>query len=324
MRRRLRTFVVVSTAVTVVLAISVPVASAHRRHRAARVHERGHVATTTVSTSPRSAAPASTTTTTKPQQPSTPTSGSTTTTTTSPPPTPSGSSAKPAAGGYFSLTPAGSAFPSDAECAARVRRSSWEPRPENAVANHTVPPQPNTLAKFSSWTTAWNSTYKPRVTGNFTGTTDEIIQWVACKWGWSDELVRAQAVQESNWRESAEGDREARSRGHCTYDDARDPCPVSFGIVQEKWYYNPDGVASNAAGSSYPWIKRSTAFSLDLAVAQLRGCYDGMSSYLGNTRGQVWGCVGSWYSGGWDPSGGSYAASVQNHMASKPWLTWAG
>ena len=35
---------------------------------------------------------------------------------------------------------------------------------------------------------------KPRITGNFTGTTDEIIQWAACKWGWSDNVVRAQAV----------------------------------------------------------------------------------------------------------------------------------
>ena len=114
------------------------------------------------------------------------------------------------------MTAPGTAFPSDAECAAQVRRSSWEPRPENYVANHTVAPQPNTLAKFSSWTTAWNSTYKTRITGNFTGTTDEIIQWVACKWGWSDEVLRAQSVQESSWRESAEGDREARSRGHCS------------------------------------------------------------------------------------------------------------
>ena len=326
MRRRLRTYIVVLTAVTVVLAISVPVASAHRGYRAANGHKRGHVVTTTVSTSPRPTAPTSTTTTTtRPQQPSTPTSGSTTTTTTTlPTPAPGGSSAKPAANGYFSMTAPGTAFPSDAECAAQVRRSSWEPRPENYVANHTVAPQPNTLAKFSSWTTAWNSTYKTRITGNFTGTTDEIIQWVACKWGWSDEVLRAQSVQESSWRESAEGDREARSRGHCTYDDARDPCPVSFGIIQEKWYYNPDGVASDAAGSSYPWIKRSTAYSLDLAVAQLRGCYDGMSTYLGNTRGQLWGCIGSWYSGGWDPSGGSYATSVQNHLSAKPWLNWAG
>jgi hypothetical protein len=325
MRRRLRTFVVVSIAVTVVLAISVPVASA-RRKWSPQQNRRGHFATTTVATTNPPTSSSTTTTTTQP--PSTSTSASTTTTTTTTtttlPQAPSGTSAKPAAGGYFSITSPGSAFPSEAECAARVRRSSWEPRPDNTVANHTVPPQPYTLAKFSSWNTSWNSTYKPRITGNFTGTTDEIIQWVACKWGWSDEVVRAQAVQESTWHESAQGDWEARSRGHCTYDDTRDPCPVSFGIIQEKWYYNPDGVASNAAGSSYPWIKRSTAFALDLEVAQMRGCWDGMSTYLGNTRGQLWGCIGSWYSGGWDPTGGSYAASVQNHLASKPWLTWAG
>jgi hypothetical protein len=325
MRRRLRTLVVLLTAVTVVLTVSVPVASARRSWSTTRPHRRGHVVTTTVATSPSSTASTSTTTTTRPPQ-STPTSGSTTTTTTSPPvlPAPAGTNAKPAAGGYFSILPPGSSFPSEAECAARVRASTWEPRPENTVANHTVPPQPYTLGKFSSWNSAWNSTYKPRISGIFTGTTYEIIQWVACKWGWSFEVVRAQAVQESTWRESAEGDKEARSRGHCTYDDTRDPCPVSFGIVQEKWYYNPDGVASNAAGSSYPWIKRSTAFSLDVLVGQMRGCYDGMSTYLGNTRGNLWGCIGSWYSGSWDPSGGSYATSVQNHLAAKPWLSWAG
>ena len=38
-----------------------------------------------------------------------------------------------------------------------------------------------------------------RVTGHFTGTTDEIIQWAACKWGLSDNLLRAIAVRESGW-----------------------------------------------------------------------------------------------------------------------------
>ena len=71
--------------------------------------------------------------------------------------------------------------------------SSWEPRPENTTANHTCRP-PDTLANFAQWNSAWNSNYKPRIDGNFQGTTDEIIQWAACKWGWSDELIRAEAV----------------------------------------------------------------------------------------------------------------------------------
>jgi hypothetical protein len=230
----------------------------------------------------------------------------------------------PAAGGYFSITPPGSALPSEAECAARVHASSWEPRPDNSTANHTAPTNPSALGQFSDWNSAWNASYKPRIDGNFQGTTDEIMQWVACKWGWSDEVLRAQAVQESDWHQSAEGDREARSRGHCVYDDTRDPCPTSFSIIQIKWYYHPDGFASGTPQSSYPNVKRSTAFALDLEVAAMRGCYDGMSTYLGNTRGDLWGCIQSWYDGAWTPGGGSYASSVRSHLSAKPWLSWAG
>src|SRR6478735_3720753 len=48
----------------------------------------------------------------------------------------------PAPGGYFSLVPAGqfSSLPSDAQAAAKVHLSPWEPRPRNKTANHTVPP----------------------------------------------------------------------------------------------------------------------------------------------------------------------------------------
>jgi autotransporter family porin len=37
------------------------------------------------------------------------------------------------------------------------------------------------------------------VTGHFTGTTDEILQWGAYKWGFDPDLVRANAVDESRW-----------------------------------------------------------------------------------------------------------------------------
>ena len=36
-------------------------------------------------------------------------------------------------------------------------------------------------------------------TGNFTGTTDEIIQWAACKWGFDEDTLRAQVAKESYW-----------------------------------------------------------------------------------------------------------------------------
>ena len=230
----------------------------------------------------------------------------------------------PVSGGYFAMLPPGSALPSDAECAARVHPSSWEPRPENTTANHTTPSPPPDLAPFSQWNSTWNATYRTRVDGNYTGTTDEIAQWAACKWGWPDNLVRAQMIQESNWRQSNQGDREPATNGHCVFDDTSNPCATSFSIIQVKWYFHPAGVPSTSPQSSYPWIKTSTAYALDLELAEMRGCYDGMSTYLGNTQGDTWGCVQSWYSGTWTPGGSAYAQSVSNILNTKPWLTWNG
>ena len=233
-------------------------------------------------------------------------------------------SSPPAAGGYFATLAPGAALPSDADCAARVHASTWEPRPENNAANHTMGPATNTLGNFSQWNAAWNAADRPRIDGHFTGTTDEIIQWAACKWGLSDDVLRAQAVDESTWRQSTEGDVESRSQGHCVYDMTGSTCPTSFSIIQVKWYYHPSGVASGTPQSSYPWIRESTAFALDLEAAEMRGCYDGDSTYLGNTRGDLWGCIQDWYSGSWQPGGGSYADTVKGFLASKPWLTWNG
>jgi hypothetical protein len=228
----------------------------------------------------------------------------------------------PPAGGYFALTAPGTAFPSEAECAARVHRSAWEPRAQNTTANRNIPPQPVTLANHSSFTSAWQTNYKTRITGNFTGTTDEIIQWAACKWGWSDEIVRAQGVNETNWVQSATGDMESRSAGHCTPDyPSGTTCPTSFGFLQLKWYYNP---STNLVGNSYPLSAKSTAFSLDYSLAHMRGCYDGMSSYLGNTKGDMWGCLGAWFSGAWhDSDAEAYITRIKNFNNQKAWLTWA-
>ena len=38
------------------------------------------------------------------------------------------------------------------------------------------------------------NTLTARVTGNFSGSTDEILQWAACKWGVDEDMVRAQAA----------------------------------------------------------------------------------------------------------------------------------
>jgi hypothetical protein len=212
--------------------------------------------------------------------------------------------------GDFTLLPRGAALPSDAECAARVRRSSWEPRPENYEANHRSPGALS-LAANPDFDARWNAAFRPRITGRFVGTTDEIIQWSACKWGLDADALRAQAVVESNWRQSTEGDEEPRSAGNCAPEDAGDPCPTSFGLLQNKWYYNR---------AAYPMLRTMTSFHMDWSGAKLRGCYEGMKGVPG---GDIWGCLREWYSGSWNGAGGgAYVARVQDALAERAWLRW--
>src|SRR4029077_15737793 len=93
---------------------------------------------------------------------------------------------------YFKTLPPGSALPSDAECAREIAKNPWEPRPGNRTAN-----QVNVYAQGfrlrNSYLGSWYPPYEARVTGNFTGTTDEILRWGACKWGFDENTVRAQA-----------------------------------------------------------------------------------------------------------------------------------
>lgn len=240
------------------------------------------------------------------------------------------SSAQPPIGGYFPLTAPGTPFKTDDQCAAEVHRSTWEPTsrtasnlvpaPKTGIVPNSRTPQPVTLATNPDWTSTWNNTYRPRITGNFSGTTDEIIQWAACKWGWSDEYVRGEAVDESHWKQLTYGDTSSTAT-NCVPRWTVLPCPTSFGFLQVKWYYNP---SRTLAGNSWPLAEDYTAFNIDYTLAELRGCYDGMSTYLGATRGDVWGCIGSWYSGGWhDSAAESYITRVKQYVAAHEWLGWA-
>jgi len=51
----------------------------------------------------------------------------------------------------------------------------------------------------NTYNALWDTWLLQRVDGQFTGTTDEIFQWAACKWGLPDNLIRADAVEESTW-----------------------------------------------------------------------------------------------------------------------------
>src|SRR6266700_2703308 len=90
--------------------------------------------------------------------------------------------------GYFQLQPVGSyaGSPSDAKAAAEVHRSTCEPRADNTRYNHAIPGhlrlQRETVAAHA-YDPQWNKFILDRITGNFSGTTDEIFQWTAAKWG---------------------------------------------------------------------------------------------------------------------------------------------
>ncbi len=228
------------------------------------------------------------------------------------------SATRPKAGGYFKTHAAGQPFPSGKLCAERLHMSTWEPRPENNTANHrVVPKRAIHLPRNTGFDTKWNQQYKSRVTGNFKGTTDEIIQWASCKWGISDELTRARAYQESKWRQSTLGDYRTRSSGQCPAAEKSDPCATSFGILQSKAYYRP---------GTYPASLVSTAFNLDYSLAEFRGCLDGLQYFGSQSRNDVWGCVGVWFSGSYSRGGGGsgYVQSVKAIYAAKPWRSWRG
>ncbi|MGB9280069.1 MAG: hypothetical protein WCB57_08310 [Pseudonocardiaceae bacterium] len=168
---------------------------------------------------------------------------------------------------------------------------------------------------WADFTEEANQRFVPRIDGNFTGTTGEILAWGACKWGLDADIVRAVAVQESDWRQSTVGDK-SHDPNDCV-GGATPPCPTSFGITQLKHLYLP---------GSYPLSQRSTAFNVDYYGARIRSCYDGWVTYLGGDYGpgDIWHCVGWHWSGYWKDGGaGHYIMRVRHYLDTKPWLDWA-
>jgi hypothetical protein len=199
---------------------------------------------------------------------------------------------------YFATLPPGSALPSGRECAERLRRHPWEPRPENYAANHTTGHGMSSLEGASDEA---NRTLGSRIDGNFTGTTDEILQWGACKWGFDEDILRAQAVGESDWNQATVGDN-----------------GESFGILQIKARTDP---------GTFPASRESTAFNVDFVLARWRICYEGGFSEHGwlprEARGDLWGCVGVHWSGDWMDAGArAYITRVRRYLSEKRWVAW--
>jgi len=254
------------------------------------------------------------------------------------------------------------ALPDGSTCANAVHHSAWEPRPDNYKRNHVLV---NAAAVHNSFAARprsvegtydprWDSWLLPRVDGQFTGSTDEIIQWAACKWGLPDNYLRAEADTESTWFQYETypsgrcvdlygcGDwfnsepytaRKTYCSGLATsggYDYQRDYgdglCPKTFSIVGIMSWWNPSwgySWAGNQNGT-FPFTRNSTAMALDYMASQIRGCYEGWQWELGGsyTAGDQRGCAGAWYSGGWHDSGANtYISHVQANESAEPWLT---
>lgn len=229
---------------------------------------------------------------------------------------------------YFGMLPVNASLPSEAWCASEVKPVA-EIHPSNATYNQRTG-------------VGGNYTY-PGVTGNFTGTTDEIIQWAACKWGMDEDVLRAQAVAESSWLQNNYGDF-STSGSSCSPllpianyppqypGDAahNNQCPESVGMMQVRWLYHKSAFYSSPTENSSTLTNNailSTAYNLDYYAAIWRNCYNGVYTWLNTVErgatysaGDSWGCLGMWYSGRWRTQPAlNYISAVQSHLANRTW-----
>jgi hypothetical protein len=173
-------------------------------------------------------------------------------------------------------TPRTGAYPlSDAAAAAMVvLNPGFEPRPGNYVPNHRTP-NAGELGAVGALRllNAHGNSLLLKADGNYTGTTDEILQWAAYKWGFDPDITRANAVTESHWHQYDLGD---IGNG------------VSLGILQIKSadYFGTCNPVSLHGGDirfvtdpgclSYNY----TGFAADYKLAYQRACMDGSVTYF--------------------------------------------
>jgi len=213
-------------------------------------------------------------------------------------------------------------------CANSIVPDNTERIPENATQNATTGPSSVSAANYGPWT---DNTGEPQMmrdiqaaSGQYTGTTDNILEWAACSEGWNENWLRAEAVVESSWQQSTQGD-----------------SGCSQGILQVRACQNPPATLNDAWGG-YPLTHNSTAFAAEMQASYLRACFDGSIDYLypsGQTVSSIaaahgggtnptgagwqyvaWGCVGSWFSGDWYSSAAqSYISQVQSDLTNQSW-----
>ncbi len=139
-----------------------------------------------------------------------------------------------------------------------------------------------------------------------TGTTEQILEWGAKKWGFDQlgypDLAKAMAVKESWWRMSLLGD----------YNASGYACSRS--IMQIRGTQNSCGGWPDAL-----YTASSTAFAADYAMAIVRYHYDGASWLGAGTRGSIRNAVGAYYCGCGSNGANAYTNEVFSVYQNKPW-----
>lgn len=249
---------------------------------------------------------------------------------------------------YFATLPPGAPLPSGAQCASWVPETP-ETVPENAIANHTKPTSQE-LAELRKhgyhFTYMDDNSQYARIDGDYSGSTDMILRWAACKYGIDENVLRAQAWEESTWKQATHGDLHrdpAVCRGGSTnlweYDGCDKCCWQSWSILQTK--------VVPYEWMTWPAIHESTPFAADYRAADQRSCMNGYyrtyfhdhPSHAGHVYWSDYeaarddnfapaqldvllrGCIGKHFSGDWyDDSARSYINDVWRWVQQKPWL----
>jgi hypothetical protein len=133
------------------------------------------------------------------------------------------------------------------------------------------------------------------VDGQYTGTTEMIIRWAACKWGMDEDMIRAQATAEhGTWIQWNAGGDERKSMNQCQAGNNLDHnstnlwgylisngCYQSWSIWQTKVIYSSPNIG---AWTTWSAINESTAFAVDYRYASQRSCMNGDQSGYFNDK----------------------------------------
>ena len=129
-------------------------------------------------------------------------------------------------------------------------------------------------------------TWMKLVDGQYTGTTEMIIRWAACKWGMDEDMIRAQAMTEhGSWIQWNAGGDQRNLISQCQAGNnsgnnstnlwgylISNSCFQSWSIWQTKVVFSSPNIG---AWTTWPAMNESTAFAADYRYGFQRGCMNG-------------------------------------------------